>query len=134
MRRWSAAMVALIALLLAGSYSVTAALGSAAGGRANAAISETAATDARTRAQVAYDAARSELATLKPTRTVGELQTPSTRATSRYPFLEAVGQHEFTLPTFHAEFQLANRTDHRRTLPSQNAPAAPTVQVFSIGH
>ena len=56
------------------------------------------------------------------------------RMTIRYPFLEAVGQHEFTLPTFHAEFQLANRTDHRRTLPSQNAPAAPTVQVFSIGH
>jgi hypothetical protein len=74
MRRWYAAMVVLIALLLAGSYSVTAALGSAASGRANATISETAATDARTRAQVVYDAARSELATVKPTRTVGELQ------------------------------------------------------------
>jgi hypothetical protein len=73
-RRWSAALVALVALMLAGSYSVTAALGSAAGGRANAATTETATTDARKRAQDAYDAAKAELATLKPTRPVTELE------------------------------------------------------------
>jgi hypothetical protein len=73
-RRWSAAVVALVALLLAGSYSVSAALGSAAGGRANATIEEKDVTDKRTKAQAGYDAAKAELATLKPTRTVGELQ------------------------------------------------------------
>jgi hypothetical protein len=73
-RRWSAAMVALVALVLAGSYSVTAALGSAAGGRANAAITETATIDARRKAQDAYDAAKAELATLKPARPVAELE------------------------------------------------------------
>jgi hypothetical protein len=35
-RRWTAALAALSALALAGTYSVTAALGSAAGGRTNA--------------------------------------------------------------------------------------------------
>src|SRR6476469_1158489 len=35
--RWSAAVIAVAALLLAGSYSITAALGSAAGSRYNAA-------------------------------------------------------------------------------------------------
>src|SRR5438046_1321858 len=44
-RRWSAALMALVALVLAGSYSVTAALGSAAGGRANAATAEAATAD-----------------------------------------------------------------------------------------
>ena len=73
-RRWSAALMALVALALAGSYSVTAALGSAAGGRANAATTETATTDARKKAQDAYDAAKAELATLKPARPVAELE------------------------------------------------------------
>jgi hypothetical protein len=73
-RRWSAAVVALVALVLAGTYSVTAALGSAAGGRANAATTETATADARKKAQDAYDTAKSELATLKPARPVAELE------------------------------------------------------------
>jgi hypothetical protein len=73
-RRWSAALVALVALALAGSYSVTAALGSAAGGRANASITETATTDARRKAQDAYDTAKAELAALKPARPVAELE------------------------------------------------------------
>jgi hypothetical protein len=73
-RRWSAALVALVALVLAGSYSVTAALGSAAGGRANATTTETATTDARKKAQDAYDAAKAELSTLKPARPVAELE------------------------------------------------------------
>jgi len=72
-RRWSAALMALVALVLAGTYSVTAALGSAAGGRANAATHETATTDVRTKAQAAYDTAKAELATLKPARPVAEL-------------------------------------------------------------
>jgi len=73
-RRWSAALVALVALVLAGAYSVTAALGSAAGGRANAATTESATMDARRKAQDAYDAAKAELATLKPARPVAELE------------------------------------------------------------
>ena len=66
--------MSLVALLLAGSYSVTAALGSAAGGRANAAATETATTDARTKAQAAYDAAKAEMAKLPNARPVGELE------------------------------------------------------------
>ena len=61
-RRWSAAVVTLAALLLSGAYSVTAALGSAAGGRADAATIETEITGTRKRAQAAYDAAQTELA------------------------------------------------------------------------
>jgi hypothetical protein len=52
----------------------TAALGSAAGGRANAAATETAAADARKRAQAAYAAATAELEALKPSRPQGELE------------------------------------------------------------
>jgi len=73
-RRWSAALMALLALLLSGTYSLSAALGSAAGGRQNAATAETATTDARKRLQGAYDAAKAELDTLKPTRASGELE------------------------------------------------------------
>jgi hypothetical protein len=73
-KRWSAALISLVALLLAGSYSVTAALGSAAGGRANAAATETATTDARTKAQAAYDTAKIEMAKLPNARPVGELE------------------------------------------------------------
>src|SRR6476469_8067963 len=73
-RRWSAAVMALVALLLSGTYSVTAALGSAAGGRQNAATAETATADARKRLQGAYDAAKAELDALRPSRAVGELE------------------------------------------------------------
>ena len=51
-----------------------AALGSAAGGRANATITEHATTDARQKAQHTYDAAKAELASLKPTKPVAELE------------------------------------------------------------
>jgi hypothetical protein len=73
-RQWSAALISLVALALAGSYSVTAALGSAAGGRTNAAAVEHASTDARTKAQAAYDDAKRELDGLKPSRPVAELE------------------------------------------------------------
>jgi hypothetical protein len=73
-RRWSAGLVALAALLLAGSYSITAALGSAAGSRYNAASTEQAATDTRKRAQAAYDQAQAALAELAPSRPLGEVE------------------------------------------------------------
>jgi hypothetical protein len=63
-----------VALLLAGTYSITAALGSTSGGRTNAATIETATTDARTKAQSAYDAAKAELGGLKPARPAPELE------------------------------------------------------------
>lgn len=63
-KRWGSALIAVMALILSGAYSVTAALGFAAGGRASAAATELAATDARTKAQAAYDSAKSELDTL----------------------------------------------------------------------
>jgi hypothetical protein len=73
-RRWFGAAMALAALLLSGTYSVTAALGSAAGGRQNAATAESATADARKRLQGAYDAAKAELDALRPSRPVGELE------------------------------------------------------------
>ena len=73
-RRWSAAVVTLAALLLSGAYSVTAALGSAAGGRADAAAIETETAGARKRAQAAYDAAQAELAKIAATRSIGEVE------------------------------------------------------------
>jgi hypothetical protein len=73
-RRWSAALMALAALLLAGGYSVTAALGSAAGGRMNAAATETAVTGTQARAQAAYNTAKADLDKLAPARATGELE------------------------------------------------------------
>ena len=75
-RRWSAALISLVALALSGAYSVTAALGSASGGRVNAAAIETATTDARTKAQAAYDAAKAELDALTAAKPATELQAP----------------------------------------------------------
>lgn len=72
-RNWSRAGMAFLALLLTGSYSVTAALGSAMGGRADAERSEQATADARTRAQEAYAAAKSDLAKLASSRSVPEV-------------------------------------------------------------
>ena len=65
-RRWSAALLSVLALLLAGTYSITAALGSAAGGRTNAATIETATTGARAKAEAAYNSAKGELDSLRP--------------------------------------------------------------------
>ena len=73
-RRWSAALISFVALALSGAYSVTAALGSASGGRVNAAAVETATTDARTKAQAAYDAAKAELDALTAAKPATELQ------------------------------------------------------------
>jgi hypothetical protein len=72
-RNWSRVVPTLFALMLTGSYSITAALGSASSGRINAATAEQTITDQRTKLQATYDAAHTELATLKPTRPVAEL-------------------------------------------------------------
>jgi hypothetical protein len=64
-RQWARALLVLIALIVTGVYSVTAALGSAMGGRVNAAIEEKDTTDKRTKAQASYDAAKAELATFE---------------------------------------------------------------------
>ena len=60
-RNWSAAVVALAGLALFGAYNISAAIGSAAGARTNAAAAETDTSDARTKAQAAYNAAKGEL-------------------------------------------------------------------------
>src|SRR5262249_33052371 len=73
-KRWSAAAIALVALLLSGFYSITCALGSAAGSRMNATVSETATTEARKMAQVAYDSAKAELDGLSAVKPATEFQ------------------------------------------------------------
>jgi hypothetical protein len=73
-RRWSRAAMAFVALLLTGTYSVTAALGSAMGGRANAAIEAKDAGDRKTRAQATFDAAKAELELLIVAKPAAELQ------------------------------------------------------------
>jgi hypothetical protein len=72
-KQWARALMVFGALVITGTYSVSAALGSAAGGRMNAAATETATTGARQRAQAAYDQARAALAQLAPSRTEGEI-------------------------------------------------------------
>ena len=74
-RQWGRVLIVLAALLLTGTYSVSAALGSAMGGRQNAAAAEKAATGDRKRAQEAYDTAKAELAKLSTARSVGEVET-----------------------------------------------------------
>jgi hypothetical protein len=73
-RQWSRAAMAFVALLLTGTYSVSAALGSAMGGRANAAIEQQDKSDHRAKVQAAYDTARTELTSIKPARPVAELE------------------------------------------------------------
>ena len=73
-RNWSAAAVAFVGLLLFGAYNVSAALGSAAGARTNAATVETDTTDTRQKAQASYNTAKAELDTLKTSRPVAELE------------------------------------------------------------
>ena len=73
-RNWSAAAVAFVGLLLFGAYNVSAALGSAAGARTNAATAETDTTDTRQKAQASYNTAKAELDALKASRPVAELE------------------------------------------------------------
>jgi hypothetical protein len=73
-RQWTLAPMAAAALVLTGAYSVTAALGAASGGRANASATEQVSAEQRARAQTTYAAAQAELATLNSSRPVGELE------------------------------------------------------------
>lgn len=74
-RSASRAVLIFVGMLLTGTYSVVAALGSASGGRTEAAAQEGFASSARARSQAAYDAARTELANLPSTRSPAELET-----------------------------------------------------------
>jgi F0F1-type ATP synthase membrane subunit b/b' len=60
-KQWSRAAMAFVALLLTGTYSVSAALGSAMGGRASAAIEEQDTKARKAKAQAKWDAAKGEL-------------------------------------------------------------------------
>lgn len=73
-KQWPRAAIVAIALLLTGAYSISAAIGSATGGRLNAESAETTATSDRTRAQKDYDKAEKELAKLPEARSVEELE------------------------------------------------------------
>ena len=73
-KNWSRAAIVAVALLMTGTYSVAAALGSAAGGRENAATAHTTATNDRARTQKAYDKAEKELTKIPETRPVQELE------------------------------------------------------------
>lgn len=73
-KQWSRAALVFVALLITGAYSVTAALGSASGGRLAAAAEEKTSTDTRKKAQAAYDEAKAELASIPASRPAAELQ------------------------------------------------------------
>lgn len=73
-RQWSRAAMVLVAMALTGTYSVTAALGSAMGGRTTASLEEKAIGDDRAKAQAAYDASQTELKALPSSRPIGELK------------------------------------------------------------
>src|SRR5262245_28709924 len=73
-KQWSRATMAVIALLLTGTYSVTAALGSAMSGRTSAAIEEQDAKDRKAKVQAKWDAAKAELDQLNAAKPAAELQ------------------------------------------------------------
>ncbi len=72
-REWAQAVVITVALALSGAYSLSAALGSASGGRAAATATEQASTDTRAKAQSAWDAAKADLEKLTATNPTAEL-------------------------------------------------------------
>jgi uncharacterized membrane protein len=73
-KRYTAAATALVAALVFGAYSVTAALGSASGGRMTAATEADEISQARARHQAAYDTAKGELEGLPNALPAAELQ------------------------------------------------------------
>lgn len=88
-KQWTRVPILLVALLVTGTYSVSAALGSASGGRTNAAAKERSTTDARNKAQKAYDDAQAELAAIPPSRPTTELQVLITAAEAELAALPA---------------------------------------------
>jgi hypothetical protein len=106
--------MAFLALLLTGSYSVTAALGSAMGGRADAERSEQASVDARTRARAAYAAAKSDLAKLAPSRSVPEVEAAIAGARPHCRVVVTTGRRKTicsTPPALLAELARAKQRD-----------------------
>ena len=73
-KQWSRAIMVLVALLITGGYSVSAALGSAMGGRANAAMAQKDAADRKTKAQASWDTAKAELDRLMDAKPAAELR------------------------------------------------------------
>ena len=73
-KKWTQALLVCIGFAVCGTYSVVAALGSASGGRQDAARTESTQQSARARAQAAYDKATAELEAIKPARSVAELE------------------------------------------------------------
>jgi hypothetical protein len=73
-KQWSRAAMAFIALLLTGTYSVSAALGSAMGGRTSAAIEAKDADDRKAKAQTKWSEAKAELSQLNAVKPDAELQ------------------------------------------------------------
>jgi hypothetical protein len=73
-KQWSRAAIVFMAMLITGGYSVTAALGSAMGGRANAAMAEKDAADRKAKAQASWDNAKAELDGLVDSKATSELQ------------------------------------------------------------
>ena len=73
-KQWSRAIMVLVALLITGGYSVTAAFGSAMGGRANAAMAEKDAVDRKSKAQASWDAAKAELDALVDIKPAADMQ------------------------------------------------------------
>jgi hypothetical protein len=61
-------------MILTGTYGIVAALGSASGGRHDAAAAESTLQSSRARTQAAYDKATTDLTALKPTRPLAELE------------------------------------------------------------
>ena len=73
-RQWAHAATVFVALVVTGTFSVSAALGSAMGGRANAAVEESKLHDQRAKAQAAYDTATAERDGLRASRPPAELE------------------------------------------------------------
>jgi hypothetical protein len=74
-KHWSRAIMVLVALLITGAYSVSAALGSAMGGRASALIEAKDVEGRKAKAQATWDAAKAELDALTTTKPATDLQT-----------------------------------------------------------
>ena len=128
---FSGAAIAFVALLLSGAYSISAALGSAGGGRLDAANQETASTAARQRAQRAYDAALADLAKLAPSRPAAEVEALLSAARPQCRVDVSNGRRDTVCnppPTLTAELARA-----RQRLELQNALNAASVELSRVG-
>jgi hypothetical protein len=99
-RQWMRATMALIALVITGTYSVSAALGSAMGGRTSAAIEAKDAQDRKAKAQAAWEAARQELdqlAIAKPATELNSLIANANAELAKLPITHSVAEIDATL-------------------------------------